>query len=497
MQTKRLWKWTKRLGLTAVVLVTLGFLVLAFENYRGRRAWDRYRAETEARGERVDLKAFLPAEVPDAQNFAATPLLAPMFSGRYDPATGHIAYTDSNRVHAIQSLFNWTRHLRISDRGWREAKAVDLVSWQEMLRSHTADADLQALQSREKGTPAADVRFLLRQHAVELEELRGAARRPYSQMPAGSYDDQLATLMTYFGVFKGFARAFQVGALAALAEGDTDAAADDVMTIVDLSATLKQTPLLISGLVRMSALATVHQPLWEGLARRQWTDDQLARFEASLSQVNLVAEMAFWLRGERAFSLSFLAVPAKGQAVAGVDPGMSQLMGRMPGGWRYQNQVAIARMFDDYVFPVLHPESATVDVARLFELEEAGDQARATRHPYRILAMMLLPAIQKTPLKSAQSQADIHLARVACALERYSLAENEYPERLEELVPRFLPEVPIDPVNGQPLHYRRSEDGRYVLYSIGSDLDDDAGRVAPAKRPSQAEEPDGDWVWRY
>lgn len=497
MQTKRWLKWLKRLGLAIVVLVTLGFLALAFENYRGRRAWDQYRAEAEARGEHLDLKAFLPAEVPDDQNFAATPLLAPLFEGRWDPATGHIAYADSNRVHAVQSLFNWTRHLGSSGTGWREAKPVDLAAWQEALRNNPADADLQVLKSREKGTPAADVRFMLRQRAGELEELRNAARRQYSQMPAGSYDDQLATLMTYFGVFKGFARAFQAGALAALAEGDAEAAADDVVAIIDLSSTLKQTPLLISGLVRMSALATVHQPLWEGLARRQWTDDQLARFEASLNQLNLVAEMAFWLRGERAFSLSFFAVPAKRQAVAGVDPGPSDIMGRMPVGWRYQNQVEIARMFDDYLLPVLNPESASVDLARGFELEKESEQARPTRHPYRFLAMMLLPAMQKVPLKSAQSQADIHLTRVACALERYYLAENEYPERLEELAPRFLPAVPVDPVNGQPLRYRRSEDGRFVLYSIGSDLDDDEGRVAAARRPSQGEEPDGDWVWRY
>jgi hypothetical protein len=110
---------------------------------------------------------------------------------------------------------------------------------------------------------------------------------------------------------------------------------------------------------------------------------------------------------------------------------------------------------------------------------------------------MLIPAVQRAALKSAQAQAELHLARVACALERHYQAEGSYPEQLEALMPRFLPALPVDPVNGRPLGYRLIEDGRFILYSIGSDLDDDGGRLPPAKRPPPGVEPDADWVWRY
>jgi hypothetical protein len=169
----------------------------------------------------------------------------------------------------------------------------------------------------------------------------------------------------------------------------------------------------------------------------------------------------------------------------------------MSAGWRYQNQVEIARMYDDYVLPVLRPEVPMVDLARNFELEQESKTLTRTWHPYRVMAMMLLPAVQKSALKSAQSQADVHLARVACALERQYLADGKYPEQLEVLVPRYLDAVPVDPANGRSLHYRPVESGRFVLYSVGSDLDDDSGRVPPAKRGSREGEPDGDWVWGY
>ena len=501
MQVNHRFRTLKWLGMTAVVLVTLGFLVLAFENYRGRRAWDRYRAEAEARGERLDLKLFLPAEVPDDQNYAATPLLAPLFDARWDASTGELIYADSNRVAEVTSLFGWQHYLRMRGQGWRGAQPFDLAAWQGALRqaTNTADVDLRALQARPAGEPAEDLLFLLQQRGDAIDEIRSAAKRPHSYAPRTSYDDQLASWMPYLSRMKSFAQLFQVKALTELAQGKVDAAAGDLQTILDLAATLRREPLLISGLVRLAALGQIYQPLWEGLARRQWTDEQLAHFEVELQKINLVEEMSFWLRGERAFSLSMFAIAGNGQpgVAEGVDRSPAQLMGRMPAGWRYQNQVAIARMFDQYVYPVLHPEVPMVDVARNFELERETKAEMKTKNPYRILAVMLIPAVQRAALKSAQAQAELHLARVACALERHYLADGSYPEQLEALVPRFLSTLPVDPVNGRPLRYRPVADGRFILYSLGSDLDDDGGRIPPAKRPPPGVEPDGDWVWRY
>jgi len=488
----------KRFGIAVIVLVTLGFLVVAAENYRGRRAWDRYMAEAEARGEQLKWKAFMTSAVPDDQNFAATPLLAPLFDTRWDAATGHLIYADSNRVNQLKSLFGWHRHLTIREPGWRASEPIDLAARQEALRSATnsADADLLALHAREAGDPAADLLFLLQQHHDELEEIRAAVQRPYSHIQVESYDEQLTAQMPYFAVVKSFFRAFQTKALAELAQGNTDAAAEDVHAIMALAGTLKHEPLLISGLVRMAAFSTVFQPLWEGLARRQWTDEQLAGFEAKLKQVNMIEEMAFWLRGERVFNLGYFA-SRKGQVDLGngVDSRMRNRYGRMPAGWRYQNQVEIARMYDDYVLPVLHPEVPMVDLARNFELEQESKTLTRTWHPYRVMAMSLLPAVQKMAPKSAQNQADVHLARVACALERHYLAEGEYPKQLEDLAPRFLDPVPVDPVNGLSLHYRPIEGGRFVLYSVGSDLDDDGGRFPPVERAQRGV--DCDWVWGY
>src|SRR3989442_6296238 len=63
---------------TAFVIAALLTLILSYdtvENWRGRRAWEQYRQELKAHGEQLDWAAYVPARVPDEQNFVKTPLL--------------------------------------------------------------------------------------------------------------------------------------------------------------------------------------------------------------------------------------------------------------------------------------------------------------------------------------------------------------------------------------------------------------------------------------
>jgi hypothetical protein len=88
------------------------------------------------------------------------------------------------------------------------------------------------------------------------------------------------------------------------------------------------------------------------------------------------------------------------------------------------------------------------------------------------------------------------LARVACALERYHLTHGVYPENLDVLAPQFIAAVPPDVINGRPLHYHRTPDGSFLLYSVGWNEKDDGG--VPGVRPSGAYDyRTGDWVWQY
>lgn len=80
-------------------------------------------------------------------------------------------------------------------------------------------------------------------------------------------------------------------------------------------------------------------------------------------------------------------------------------------------------------------------------------------------------------LRAFQSETEARLAVAAIALRRFSVETGRYPDRIEELAPRYINEVPKDPMDGEPLKYRVLEDGRYLLYSSGKDGEDDGGEA--------------------
>jgi hypothetical protein len=106
---------------------------------------------------------------------------------------------------------------------------------------------------------------------------------------------------------------------------------------------------------------------------------------------------------------------------------------------------------------------------------------------------MVVPNFIKAWQTTARTQTFVNEAQIVCALERYRLAHGEYPEAL---APQFIEKLPHDIIGGKPLHYRRTNSGRFLLYSVGWNETDDGGHIALTKGGSEDRE-HGDWVWHY
>ncbi len=65
----------------------------------------------------------------------------------------------------------------------------------------------------------------------------------------------------------------------------------------------------------------------------------------------------------------------------------------------------------------------------------------------------------------------------AIALELYHHREGKWPTNLDELVPRYLPAVPLDRITGDDIKFVIKND-RPVVYSVGMDRQDDGGRTS-------------------
>ena len=102
--------------------------------------------------------------------------------------------------------------------------------------------------------------------------------------------------------------------------------------------------------------------------------------------------------------------------------------------------------------------------------------------------------------RTIRLEASRRLVIAAIALKRFQLSHGAWPGKLGDLVPAYLPSVPVDPYDGAPLKYHPNEDGTCALYSVGEDGKDDGGD--PTNDPASAS---GyiywfgphvrDWVW--
>ena len=123
---------------------------------------------------------------------------------------------------------------------------------------------------------------------------------------------------------------------------------------------------------------------------------------------------------------------------------------------------------------------------------------KITRHtlPYHILANMVVPNFTRAWQTAAYNQTMVNETEIACPLERCRLDHGEYPDSLDMLVPKYIETLPHDIIGGQPLHYRRTEDGNFLLYSIGWNEKDDDGKQSPKGNNNWNIDFDrGDWVW--
>jgi tetratricopeptide (TPR) repeat protein len=510
---KRGWRILRRLLLTVAILATLLAALYAEEDWRGKRAWENYKREWEAKGEKFDWRAFVPPSVPDDQNFFTAPIFTNMLNGKivmspYGNDGGPDIRPDASRssyaIYRVRmtDLQAWQNYYRNPTNIHAVNEVVTTHGVMLVQTNYLNHATDEFPIAPEPQTPAKDVLFALSKFDSAVEELRQASQRPYANVPL-NYEDgfnSASSLLPVLAELKRCTQLLQMRAVAELADGQSSKALDDVKLLLYLNDSLRSSPFLISPLVRFAIVSYDLQPIWEGLAEHKWSDEQLVALDDELGKLDFLADYGFIMRGERAFAIkSFENQRRAREMISYTDTGdVTNKLTFMPNAYFYQNELAIARMQQQWILPLVDTNSRIISPAAL---QRANDAVRAEKEHYHFpaytaQAMMLFPAISATVRKLAAIQSGVDLARVACALERYRLAHGEYPETLDQLSPQFIAKVPHDIINGEPLHYHRTDGGQFVLYSVGWNETDDGGQVVLAKNGSVDRE-NGDWVWQY
>jgi hypothetical protein len=374
---------------------------------------------------------------------------------------------------------------------------VELGPWQSYFIGHT-----NYPLATNSGSPARDVLTALRKFDAELDELTAASARPCSIFPL-RYEQHINMLLPHLATLRGIAQLVRLRAVVRLAADDQAGALRDVKLCFRLAEAVKDEPAVIFELVRIATVQISMQPLWEGLARHQWSEPQLIELQSMLTNIHILDHYGQVIRGERAFNNLMIDELRTGRQLNlsdvlgdGTDQSaFSSARHFVPSGWFYQNQLTLNRLYQERCLPLVDATKHRVHVRQTHGADDVPELR--SFGIYNIFARLLFPAIAKTSAKFANGQTTIDLATVACALERHRLAHGQYPEQLDPLVPRFIGKIPADVITGELLKYRREPDGTFVLYSVGWNEADDGGEPGLNRSGNALDPNEGDWVWRY
>src|SRR5439155_9395635 len=297
--------------------------------------------------------------------------------------------------------------------------------------------------------------------------------------------------------------------------GQGDQALRDLTLLHDLSRLLEARPTgrpmtLVAAMINVAIAGIYVDTVADGFRLKAWREPQLAAIQAQLGQTHLMPFVAEGLRSEQISSPRTLETATRtglrkifsfGDATMNSwqklkDP-TSLALAFMPRGWVYQNMAVHARLLQKGIDGM----DATNQIVQPHREEESASELEATfSHfsPFTFIAATATPNFTRVVETVARTQTRVDEALVVCALERYRMALGQYPETLAALVPRFIEKLPHDIIGGKPLKYRRSDDGHFVLYSIGWNETDDGGVVTLTDaKPPRVNLDQRDWVWEH
>lgn len=461
---KKLWWWTWR---SVVTVIALAVVALGYNEYRCRADAATAKAEMPTI---ADLNAYTITQLkvksfkPEDNAFEYLPDLAVATYETMSKAfpNGPPIYPDSSK--GVSIVDGSSMNIE-DDPDYVENRAQNQIDIENVLRFLDA---------------AKETRYFER---MRLMVDKPEAYNTYTQ-PSG--DSRLTNIrLTSLSQQRRAARWCSARMLLAAREGDIETYADSINLMLGLARMCDNEPMAISQFVADSIYTTMHSTMGAALYLRpdvEW----YTRSAAILDSAPKRNPYAFHIGSERLAGLSWYAdifsdpkatrwgkysLPDRQDVFGRTATPYSELPGRL-GSW------SEIRLKYDEVFQQLEhllsgppgtiPGSAFAvhDESLVLSSEFVGGASFCRRWIDLALTHRLRCLDFRTRL----------------AIDKYSHVRGSVPATLQELVPDYLPAIPIDPCTGKPLIYKRVPKTRddysgYILYSTGTDQVDNNGNT--------------------
>jgi hypothetical protein len=256
----------------------------------------------------------------------------------------------------------------------------------------------------------------------------------------------------------------------------------DIWAMFTIAAFVANEPTLISSLTRIActsiALESLESAVAEGAVNATWS----LRFLDRIATLEYRQAFARALDGERlTMGGDFFDKTISGKTnLEATLAAATDATGKVPGRfiWKifaadlfrleYAEYLDRLRLFREAVSKLSPPYSESLTTLR--------EIAAVPR--YHVLVGIVLPTLDSVTGKILASEQKLSAAAAGLALHRFALQRGRAAQSLEELIPDFVGQVPIDRFTARPMLYR-SDAENSVVYSVGKNLRDDAGDFIP------------------
>ncbi|QDV54948.1 hypothetical protein [Rosistilla oblonga] len=259
--------------------------------------------------------------------------------------------------------------------------------------------------------------------------------------------------------------------------GDPAACLQSLEAMFTIGRGVENDPILVSQLVMIALDSMAVQTTVELLPHLQWNDSQLQRLQELTRRTNYLATVRNSILGQQVLGRLAFDNPAL------MDEEITQLPGLPLFG--NEDQSLYLELMGDFI------EGTQVSWAESFRAAGSAQTklTEATKSPLNriryMLTTLVFPAIDAVITAGARADSYAKLTDVLIAAQRYKLAKSEYPKTIEELVPTYLPSVPIDPHDNAPVRYAL-RDGYPIAWCVGIDMVDDDGIGGDKAEPDVA-----------
>jgi hypothetical protein len=376
-----------------------------------------------------------------------------------------------------------------------------LVVWKQELLPGSSGADLWPI-----------LREILNERRAELD---GACEAALAGPIRFDLDASrgFGMLLRHCAALKGLAQMLGKRVVFELHEHHNEVAWTNLLALTRLVTAWAPEPTEVSHLVRCGCVTVAFNAMWQALQAEGWREAQLVQLQREWEAVDFFRELPETAAFARASTVALCQFDRQQPASFGmtledmvhapsyVGQGLVYGLGRI----RYRNHGS----YDDERRLLLYYRDRELQLKRAaqaptwLEMRQLPGVTnlppfQAARYsPMQSLVNMRQNALnlygrgQGAPGRAAEAEARRRIVVTAIVLERYRNRKGSYPKTLQELVPDWIESSPVDFMDGQPLRYHPTEDGRFALYSIGLDCTDNGGEMKGLPPMSAYEESSG------